>query len=116
MGIQIAGNCPLCGGVFHLKPKKINRKELIIDEVSKEGVYKGVKFTLTHSVALLLNTVEIPYGLGKEIGKLVASIVENIGAEIDLEVSKKSRFFYLIEIKCVNCDFVAKSYYTDKLE
>ena len=117
MRTEVIGICPLCGEVYKLRHTTINRKDLIIDEVSKEGCYNGVKFALTHSVAFLLyTTYGVPYGLGKEAGKMITSVVENIGAEINLAVSEKSRFFYLIEIKCVNCNFVAKRYYTDKLE
>lgn len=117
MGTEIIGTCPLCGEVYKLRHTTINRKDLIIDEVSKDGCYNGAKFTLTHSVAFLLHTgYDVPYGLGKKAGKKVTSIIENIAAEINLAVSEKSRFFYLIEIMCVNCKFVAKRYYTDKLE
>lgn len=116
MRTEVVGTCPLCGEVYKIRHTTINRKDLIIDEVSKEGFYNGAKFTLTHSVAFLLHTVGVPYGLGKEAGKMITSVVENIGVEINLAVSEKSRFFYLIEIKCVNCNFVAKRYYTDKIE
>lgn len=116
MSIEIVGKCPLCGAVYERIDTAINRKDLIIDEVSKDGFYNGAKFTLTHSVALLLHTAGVPYGLGKQAGKMITSGVENIGAEITLAVSEKSRFLYLIEIKCVNCNFVAKRYYTDKIE
>lgn len=116
MRTEVVGTCPLCGEVYKLGHTTINRRDLIIDEVSKEGVYNGAKFTLTHSVAFLLHTVGVPYGLGKEAGKMITSGVENIMAEINLAVSGESRFFYLIEIKCVNCNFVAKRYYTDKIE
>lgn len=116
MRTEVIGTCPVCDGVYKLRCTTINRKDLIIDE-NKEGFYKNVKWALTHSVAALLNVSEgVPYGLGKEAGRVVANVVENIGAEINLRVSGKSRFVYLIEIKCVNCNFVAKRYYTDKLE
>lgn len=116
MRTEVIGTCPLCGDVYKIRYTTINRKDLIIDEVSKEGYYNGAKFALTHSVAFLLNTYGVPYGLGKEAGKMITSVVENIGAEINLAVSGKSRLLYLIEIKCVNCNFVAKRYYTDKIE
>lgn len=38
MSIEIVGKCPLCGAVYERIDTAINRKDLIIDEVSKDGL------------------------------------------------------------------------------
>ena len=116
MDVRIAGTCPLCGGSFKFSQTTIDRRQLIIDENNKSAIYNGAKFTLTHSIAALCNLHGVPYGLGKALGSVVADGVENASARLVIAASGESRIWYLIEIKCSDCGYVVKRYYTDKIE
>lgn len=113
---NIAGNCPLCGGDYKFVCTPIDRQQLMIDENNQSAVYKGARFTLTHSIALLLKMNGIPYKLGTIVGETVSHGIEWVGAKTILTLTNQSRYYYLVEIKCGACGFVSKRYFTDKLE
>lgn len=113
---NIAGNCPLCGGDYKFVCTPIDRQQLMIDENNQSAEYEGYRFVLTHSVASLLAMNGVPYKLGTIVGETVCHGIEWAAAKTALILSDNPRYYYLIEIKCSDCEFVSKRYFTDKIK
>lgn len=123
MGNILKGcNCPICSSSISIVTTTIDKKaldrEATIDEVNKSLIYRGCKFVMAYSIGQLCKLHGVP--LGRDIGNVVTSAYEQglayVGSEIKAKITGEPRYVYLVEIKCQECDYVVKKYFTDKIE
>lgn len=106
--------CPVCGGVVEIKlVDTINHWDSVEESLNESIVYKGASYLFIESVACLCRINGIP--MGKEIGRLARELLVNTTETVIDIIEGEQPDFYLLEMRCSDCNMVLKRYYTPKI-
>ena len=106
--------CPVCGGVVEIKlVDTINHWDSVEESLNESIIYKGASYVFIESVAWLCRINGIP--MEKEIGRLAREVLVNTTETVIDTIVCKQPDFYLLEMRCSDCNMVLKRYYTPKI-
>lgn len=114
MNTIVVGTCPICSGQIELVHTDTKDAcDVMIDKANESIVYRGAGYVLVGSVSILCKINGIPFGT--KIGEVTKQTVQMASATIAAKLSDAPPKTYFFEIRCKDCHFVLKRYYTQNI-
>lgn len=119
--MEVIGRCPLCGCKIVRRITIINSNDIVRCKLSNDILYKGAKYVMINSIAILISAKTggiVPYGMGKDLGKFIAEKFKGAVESVTDLCTGGPVVYYIIEFICASseCGYIINRYYTDKIE